>query len=156
MSTANRHFGQNANKLTPGGARTRCSPDCPTSCERKKNGPLTRPTPLVGMPSSHDAAKFPRSVLCSRCSFVAVLHAALRAESSRLVQRHPKVFLRYIGVGHDGCDSLARFSGKKIVPGLQYATHFSARRSGSSTPCWWRIEGFGRVCAVTSIFDRSI
>ena len=51
------------------------------------------------------------------------------SESSRLAQRHPKVFIRYIDVGHGGCDSLARFSGKKFVPRVQYATHFSARRS---------------------------
>ena len=52
-----------------------------------------------------------------------------RSESSRLAQRHPKVFMRYIDFGHGGCDSLARFSGKKFVPRAQYATHFSARRS---------------------------
>ena len=51
------------------------------------------------------------------------------SESSRLAQRHPKVFIRYIDVGHGGCDSLARISGKKFVPRVQYATHFSARRS---------------------------
>ena len=51
------------------------------------------------------------------------------SESSRFAQRQPKVFRRYIGVGHGVCDSLARSSGKKIVPRVQHATHFSARRS---------------------------
>ena len=51
------------------------------------------------------------------------------SESSCLAQRHPKVFLRYIDVGHGGCGSLARFSGKKLVPRVQHATHSSARCS---------------------------
>ena len=44
-------------------------------------------------------------------------------------RRQTKVFLRYIDVGRSGCDSLARFSSKKFVSRVQYATHFSARRS---------------------------
>ena len=74
------------------------------------------------------------NVIFARCQFLTfdpVFQVLLCgcSESSRLAQRHPKVFIRYIDVGHGGCDSLARFSGKKFVPRVQYATHFSARRS---------------------------
>ena len=44
--TANRHFGQNGNTQTPGGAQSRCSPDCPASCERKNTVPSRSPRPL--------------------------------------------------------------------------------------------------------------
>ena len=46
-STANRHFGQNANMHTPGGARSRCSPDCSASCERENTVPSRGPRPLL-------------------------------------------------------------------------------------------------------------
>ena len=45
-STANRHFGQSVDNWGPGGARSRCSPDCPASSERKNTGPSRGPRPL--------------------------------------------------------------------------------------------------------------
>ena len=46
ISTANRHLGQNGETRTPGGARSRCSPDCPESCERENTVPSHGPRPL--------------------------------------------------------------------------------------------------------------
>ena len=109
-------------QLGSGGGAIPTCPRRPHVLRARITTSLPLPAPLVGMSSSHVAIS-DVPILCSRCSFCGC------SESSRLAQRHPKVFIRYIDVGHGGCDSLARFSGKKFVPRVQYATHFSARRS---------------------------
>ena len=56
------------------------------------------------------------------------------SESSRLAQRHPKVFIRYSDVGHGGCDSLARFPVRNSFPECNTPL-ISAHGALSSTPC---------------------
>ena len=105
-----------------GGGAIPMFPRLPRVLRAKKKTPLTLPAPLVRMSSSHVAISDVRSCVPG-APFVAVLRVLASPSAT------PKVFIRYIDVGHGGCDSLARFSGKKFVPRVQYATHFSARRS---------------------------
>ena len=93
------------------------------------------PAPGFGLETSSSgqqddlkAVKYPGG---DRATAFVVQLLQLRRDSlpKRLAQRHPKVFIRYIDVGHGGCDSFARFRGKKFVPRVQYATHINARRS---------------------------
>ena len=107
-----------------GGGAIPMFPRLPRVLRAQKNTPLTLPAPLVRMPSSHVAISDVRSCVPG-APFVAVLRVLASPSAT------PKCFsgIRYIDVGHGGCDSLARFSGKNFVPRVQCATHFSARRS---------------------------
>ena len=99
--TANRHFGQNGKTRTPGG--------------RDRDMPPTPPRLASANNYSHTTSRAPFwNAMFERCQFLTfdpVFQVLLCgcSENSRLAQRHPKVFIRYIDVGHGGCDSLARF-----------------------------------------------
>ena len=74
------------------------------------------------------------NAIFARCQFLAfypvfqVLPCGC-SESSRLAQRHPKVFYQVHRRGARRLRLARTISGKKFVPRVQYATHFSARRS---------------------------
>ena len=110
--TANRHFGQKWETRTPGGGAIPMCPRRPHVLRAQKHGALTLLAPLVSLLECH--LRTLPFLTCSNPVFQVLLCGC--SESSCLAQRHPKVPIRYIDVGHGGCDSLTRFSGKKSFP----------------------------------------
>ena len=91
-------------------------PTPPCLARAKKRPPSTPRAPCWNVIFAR--CHFWRLVLCSKCSFCGC------SESSRLAQRHPNVFIRYIDVGHGGCDlegpCLVEFDAKiRISPHLK-------------------------------------
>ena len=110
--------------------------------------PLPWPAPLARMISSH-VSKFSRSILCSRCSFVAVLRVLASPSAN------PKCSAGISALGTAFATRSHDLQVRKSFPECNTPL-ISAHGALSSTPCCWLIEGFGRVCAVTSIVDRSV
>ena len=123
-------------------------PRLPRVLRARKHGPVTLPAPLVGMPSSHVAIS-DVPILCSRCTFVAVLRVLASPSAT------PKCLSGTSTWGTAAATRSHDFPVRNSFP-ERNTPLISVHGALSSTPCWWLIEGFGLVCAVTSIVDHSV
>ena len=123
-------------------------PRLPRVLRAQKNTPLTLPAPLVRMPSSHVAISDVRSCV-PRAPFVAVLRVLASPSAT------PKCLS---GTSTWGTAAATRSHDFQVRNLFQECNTplISAHGALSSTPCCRLIEGFGRVCAVTSIVDCSV
>ena len=123
-------------------------PRLPRVLRAQKHAPLTLPAPLVGMPSSHVAISDVRSCV-PRAPFVAVLRVLASPSAT------PKCLSGTSTWGTAAATRSHDFQVRNSFPECNTPL-ISAHGALSSTPCCRLIEGFGRVCAVTSIVDCSV
>ena len=123
-------------------------PRLPRVLRAPKHGPLTLPAPLVRMSSSHVAISDVRSCVPG-APFVAVLRVLASPSAT------PKCLSGTSTWGTAAATRSHDFQVRNSFPECNTPL-ISAHGALSSTPCCRLIEGFGRVCAVTSIVDCSI
>ena len=110
-----------------GGAIPTC-PRRPRVLRAQKNTPLTLPAPLVGMSSSHVAIS-DVPILCSRCSFVAVLRVLASPSAT------PKCLSGTSTWGTAAATRSHDFPVRNSFPECNTPL-ISAHGALSSTPCW--------------------
>ena len=123
-------------------------PRLPRVLRAQITGPLPRPAPLVRMPSSHVAISDVRSCVPG-APFVAVLRVLASPSAT------PKCLSGTSTLGTAAATRSQDFQVRNSFPECNTPL-ISAHGALSSTPCCRLIEGFGRVCAVTSIVDCSV